>query len=261
MYRILFLFICFSICASSCKKKGCTDTAAENYNTNATDDNGSCSYTQVLKININPLYGSDKLFLDSIYTSQEGYQVKFSQLSFYLTSLNNGQDTLKTAALYDYRIKGVELLETTGDYTKFSNLNGIIGLDSISNHSDPSGFDNSSDLNISNAGLMHWSWNTGYIFLNIEGKVDTLGTGVFDHNFSFHIGTDAFRGNFNFSNLNWTLSHENEHSLNWSLDLFEFLNGDSNPIDLKDEFITHTSSNQLVLAGKVAVNFKNALIP
>ena len=52
------------------------------------------------------------------------------------------------------------------------------------------------DLNIENAGLMHWSWNTGYIFVNIEGKVDTLSSGIFNHNFSFHIGTDAFLQNF-----------------------------------------------------------------
>ena len=24
---------------------------------------------------------------------------------------------------------------------------------------------------------MHWGWNTGYIFISIEGKVDTLSSG------------------------------------------------------------------------------------
>mgnify|MGYP006138973897 FL=1 len=263
MYRIVYLFICIGLFASSCKKKGCTDPNAENYNPNATQDNGCCIYApeEVLKINITPIYGSDALYLDSIYMSTEGYQVKFSKISFYLSALKNGTDTLQNAALYDFGYKGIELLETAGDFSKFNNLDGLIGLDSITNHSDPSGFDNTSDLNISNAGLMHWSWNTGYIFLSIEGKVDTLGSGVFNHNFSFHIGTDAFKDHFDFTNLNWTASDENEHSLNWSLDLLAFLNGPSNPIDLKSEFLTHTASSQLILAEKVAVNFKNAFIP
>ena len=105
---------------------------------------------------------------------------------------------------------------------------------------------------------MHWSWNTGYIFVNIEGKVDTLSSGIFNHNFSFHIGTDAFLQNFSFDNISWVETGVNEHTLFLELDLSSFLNAENNAIDLKEEYLTHSNSSQQPLSEKVVANFVNA---
>ena len=43
MKRIYFLF-CASLIISSCKKEGCTDETANNYNSKAKKDDGSCTY-------------------------------------------------------------------------------------------------------------------------------------------------------------------------------------------------------------------------
>lgn len=262
MIRLIMLLFIFSIFTFSCKKEGCTDPQADNYNTNANTDDGSCTYPlDELQIKMNTSYGTQNFYLDSSYQTDEGYTVKFTDLKFYLSDLTNGQDTLNSASLYDYRNSPNDLFSTSGDYTKFQSIFGKVGLDSSINHADPSLFPNESPLNISNAGLMHWGWNTGYIFISIEGKVDTLSSGEnFNHNFSFHIGTDEFMEDFNFNDLNWTPTADG-HKLEWSLDMAEFLKNTESSIDLKTEFLTHTGSGQIVLAEKVKNNFMIALTP
>ena len=222
--------------------------------------------TQYLQIDILPTYaniGTMPMNLDSVYTTPEGYQVKFTDVKFYSSILKNETNSLLQAALYDLRETGVLMLRTPGDYAKFANLQGFIGVDSVLNHSDPSAFPNESPLNISNAGPMHWGWNPGYIFMNIEGKVDTIPDGIndLDHSFSFHIGTDLYRRDFSFTTLNWLKISESERKLNLKLDLWKFLHNSANSINLKTEFLTHTASGQQPLTEKVISNFQQSLMP
>tara|TARA_B110000285_G_C14772663_1_gene444734 strand:+ start:30 stop:659 length:630 start_codon:yes stop_codon:yes gene_type:complete len=44
MKKILFVLLVFSIVFASCKKKGCMDTFANNYDSKATQDDGSCEF-------------------------------------------------------------------------------------------------------------------------------------------------------------------------------------------------------------------------
>jgi hypothetical protein len=214
-----------------------------------------------LSISIDPSYGNQSLYLDSVYTTPEGYKVKFSDLKFYVSALRNGTDTLTKAALFDYSSTGNMLTRLVGDYNKFSSLQGNIGVIQSLNHQDPSAFPNDSPLNISNAGTMHWGWNTGYIFISIEGKTDTIpdATLNLNHSFSFHIGTDNFLESISFSNVNWQSISDFENRFKLKLDLLSFIQNPTQPIDLKNEFLTHSGSGQGVLALKVAQNFKQAL--
>jgi hypothetical protein len=249
MIKLISAIIFFMFLVTSCKKDDVIPTA-----------------TQYMQIDILPTYaniGTMPMNLDSVYTTPEGYQVKFTDVKFYSSILKNETNSLLQAALYDLRETGVLMLRTPGDYAKFANLQGFIGVDSVLNHSDPSAFPNESPLNISNAGPMHWGWNPGYIFMNIEGKVDTIPDGInnLDHSFSFHIGTDLYRRDFSFTTLNWLKISESERKLNLKLDLWKFLHNSANSINLKTEFLTHTASGQQPLTEKVISNFQQSLMP
>jgi hypothetical protein len=226
------------------------------------DDNPEASKAQ-LQIDLQPVYGGQNFFMDSIYTTQEGYKVKFTELKCYFTLFGNGTNALHQAALLDYRETGSLLFKKEGDYAKFLNLNAILGVDSSLNHLDPSAFPNESPLNISNAGPMHWGWSTGYIFMNIEGKVDTIPDATLntDLSFSFHIGTDSYLQNLQFNNINWTDIGNNTRQFKLKLDLLAFLGQGANSINLSSEYLTHTAAGQEALTQKVISNFKNAISP
>jgi hypothetical protein len=108
---------------------------------------------------------------------------------------------------------------------------------------------------------MHWGWNPGYIFMNVEGKVDTIidATNNLDLSFSFHVGTDSYLQSFNFDNVQWQDKGNNVWELPLKLDLAYFLSNPMSSINLKDEHLTHTAAGQETLTQKVIQNFKNAL--
>jgi hypothetical protein len=226
------------------------------------DDKPTLPKAQI-QVSMQPVFGELPFYMDSIYTTQEGYKVKFTELKCYFTLFGNGNKALHQAALLDYRETGSLLFKKEGDYALFNNLSAVLGVDSSLNHLDPSAFPNESPLNISNAGPMHWGWSTGYIFLNIEGKVDTIvdATTYPDLSFSFHIGTDTYLQNLQFNAVNWTDIGNQTREFKLKLDLLDFLGQGVNTIHLNTENLTHTAAGQEALTQKVIANFKNAISP
>lgn len=220
---------------------------------------------QSVKVSGIPYYGSsgnDPMFLDSVYQTPEGYLIKFTDFKFFLTNISGSGSLSIQSCFFDYRNSSSHLIDTIGQAAEFQSLNATIGVDSALNHLDPTLFPTESPLNIENAGLMHWGWNTGYIFILVEGKSDTIvdGTENLDHNFSFHVGTDLFQKPLQIDGLNWNTLDDSTSMANIKLDLFNLFHG-SNPIDLKTEYLTHSGAGQKVLAEKVAENFKVCFTP
>ena len=102
MNRLIILFI-ISFAFVSCKKKCPTpDSKLDSF----------------LSLTVQPKFGSNNLFLDSIYTTPEGYRVKFTDLKFYITQLKNGSSTLTDATIFDFRENGLLAFRKIGDPTK-----------------------------------------------------------------------------------------------------------------------------------------------
>lgn len=243
-----FIAVTFLTAFTSCKKDKQDDTAEE---------------TPVIQLQMDlyPQFGTETMKLDSVYVTDEGYKIKFTTLKCYMENVRNGGTILKDACLFDYGTNGTFLFKADGTPSAFSALSMNIGVQSSINHNDPSAVPTSSALNILTANDMHWGWNPGYIFVKIEAKADTLVDAVdnFDLNVVFHAGTDAFLRDTTFASINWVQQSDVLYNGTMKIDLLEFLRGNSNPIDLKTEYTSHSAPGQEALTEKVVDNFKYAL--
>ena len=130
-----------------------------------------------------------------------------------------------------------------GDY---KGLNFVIGLDSISNHSNPNLYEPDHPLNplINN---MHWSWAGGYIFLSLEGHYQMQGNPG-SKGFSYHIGLLENRMPIQTSEV-FTLDKAKTLQIEM---MMEECFRNPNMIDIDKGNVTHSTSD-----GGLATNIKN----
>lgn len=214
-----------------------------------------------LIVRVYPMFGTDSLYLDSTYVTQEGYGVKFTDIKFFANDWKYNDNYLVNAALFDYRETGHKFVHTIMDPALFPGVDGFLGITQSMNHADPTAFPSESPLNIVNAGGMHWGWNPGYIFIKVEAKVDTIpdGTDLFDHSAVYHVGTDAFLQTLNFPAITWNNYGDHIFLAKMKLDMNQFLVNGTQTINLKTEYITHSGAGQEALSQKAIANFKSAL--
>ena len=130
----------------------------------------------------------------------------------------------------------------------------MLGLDSATNHTDPTTFSASNPLSIQSPGI-HWDWNSGYIFMKIEGQVDTTlaNTGTLDLQYFYHVGLDDLKRTIDFSTEAFTVASGSDYEIGLEFDLLEALNN----VDMRTENETHTFNN-IPLATKIADNWQGA---
>ncbi len=144
----------------------------------------------------------------------------------------------------------------TGNYTAIKFDVGI--ADSLVNHGDPSVYPANHPLALQTPS-MHWSWSTGYIFLRLDGQVDTSSdqSSGLNQNMTFHLGklssvrTVTVNRNF-YIDGSYDNGH-NEYTAEVVFNLDEMFSG----IDLKTDNVTMTMNNP-ALAAQAADNLLNA---
>ncbi len=208
------------------------------------------------RLDMQPVFGSTNLKLDSTYILSNGFEIKFIELKAYFTDIQSGGTFLKDVALFNFRETGT-LVYQYGQLSSNPSLQFGIGVPPSINHNDPSVFPASNPLNIAIANDMHWDWNPGYIFFKVEAKVDTIVDGITncDHNLIYHVGTDSYYSTKTISNLNWVSSNAVFYRAWLKMDLKNFFENPGNSIDVKTEFTTHSMASQSVLTEKARQNF------
>lgn len=152
--------------------------------------------TATFKIEYGFHWGADDFELDSTYADGNGHAIRFSSVRFFFGEphlANAGTEVAhfhETYFLADATTPEGEFNVGTITPGSFDELELVIGLDSATNHADPTLAEEPL-----NDPSMHWTWNpaAGYKFFLLEGRVDDDGDGVVDAGdpaFTYHCATD-----------------------------------------------------------------------
>lgn len=209
------------------------------------------------RLSLKPMFDSEVLYLDSVYTMSNGYKIQFLELKAYFTDIQAGGSILKDVALFDFRTSGNRIFQANQVVTNPTSIQFGIGVPASVNHNDPSTFANTNPLNIAIANDMHWDWNPGYIFFKVEAKVDTIADAVTncDLNLVYHVGTDPYFTTKTISNLTWSAVSNTLNEAWLKINMKQFFENSSSPINVKTEIATHSASAQAALTEKARQNF------
>jgi hypothetical protein len=221
----------------------------------------SIPLVEKLKVTVQPTYGSIDLQLDSTYVTPQGYDIQFTDLKFYASEIGNSSTVLCRTALFDFRSTGKDFFNKEGKHGDYNTLSGNVGIGTTYNHADPTVYDVTDPLNIQVANDMYWTWGSGYIFLKVEARVDTIPDGIanYNHFVTFHVGSDAILQPFQFTGLTWTDLGSAQYHLPLKLDMLKFLDNGVQAFDLTTEFTSHSHTGEEAISLKVIQNFKDAL--
>ena len=260
------LFFSF-ILTQSCKKPGCTDPNATNYNPSANTDDFSCEYdsasTFELIWEVNHMFRNDSFSYFTDYFDDSNNLIQFSRISMYVGKTQYGKN-----GEFNYSNEAYVLInpdETQYNFgsiedTSINTFQSLIGVDSITNHLDPALYNSSNPLSYQTPS-MHWQMGTdpqnwSYLFLVMEGFVDMNQNSLFEAGeyFVYHIGGDEFINNTNTINFNPTINSSNDFIIQLEIDWSEAING----INMSTDNFTHTMDN-IPLAQNLVANCVNLI--
>lgn len=215
--------------------------------------------SQSLSLRLTPMVGDDTLKFNTSFTTENNVRYTLSSFRYYMSNIR-----LVKSDGSEYPISGKVFLvnPNTSDYSlgnvpvgDYKGIRFSVGLDDVTNHLDPTTYPISHPLAIQSPAI-HWSWNSGYIFLMIEGSCDTtaanddvLTYGQYSHGMFFHIGMDDLLRNVDVDNTTFTVSSNTSKVLNVHSDINQLFTG----VDMKTENESHTMGS-MPLATKVANN-------
>jgi hypothetical protein len=248
MKKISFLLIAVILVIVGCKKK-------------KTDEPVVCEPADQMEVHLVPKLDGQDYILDQYITSSQGYRYFFTDIKILGTDMINSSAVYSDSYYFDFRSWGTLLRASTGLHTDFTNLTMNFGVPSELNHANPSLPASTSALNITNSGDMHWGWNPGYIFAKLEGKVDTTDNNMddFDHNFLFHLGMDPVFRELSFSGLNWISMGEGKYKTNLTLQVKDIFDRPGQELDLRVDYLSHSTNAQMFLSNLVADYLVNAI--
>ena len=194
--------------------------------------------------------GKDSLKLDDfVYKNELGQSYSISKFKYYISNINLKTDdgkvfTYDGSFLIDEEEPGTKQMELKNvPEWNYTSIHFILGVDSLHNCSGIQ----SGDLDPVKG--MFWAWNTGYIFLKLEGKSpqSKMPVNIFEYHIGGFIQPNNCIRNFTLP-LNRRDNNENPHSISIKCDVAEIL---------KTPSIIDFSSLPVVTDRNHAVEFAN----
>tara|TARA_R110002050_G_scaffold100008_2_gene207266 strand:- start:4713 stop:5510 length:798 start_codon:yes stop_codon:yes gene_type:complete len=209
-------------------------------------------------------FGNQDFALNTEYTLDNGYKVRYSLATFYLSKPVIMDDAGGMTALSpEYLIVRPDVTMSDLGFIQEGHahmFNFSIGVDSASNTENGSTGVQPTDFSDPNHPLgpqpegMYWSWASGYIFVKIEGEVDFEGDGTYDQVFKYHLGTNEFRKDRSTMVHSDVLGGETINML-LAIDYKAFFNG----VDLTTEILSMSMGEGRALGIKMMDQFDQAM--
>ncbi len=200
--QLVIMLILSVLTFSSCKKEGCMDENAINYNDKAKKDDGSCQFTDTEQesgkviVSLEHQWGDNttNFQLETEYIhATTGDTLEFTKLMYFISNLKlKRQDgtwwshpesyflvDLANTSSTQLNLEGVPL----GNYTEVSYIMGVDSLRNVSGAQTGA---------LSTTSGMFWSWNSGYIMVKAEGLSPQASMGGA---FTYHLGGFAGANN------------------------------------------------------------------
>ncbi len=213
-----------------------------------------------VQLQFNAKFGTATLHKDSSYQLNTESKIIFTQLKMFISDIALAQNIGKEMKSSGSN-SGVYLIDLLSGVSsqscqfniaagEYSDLRLVVGVPRALNHSDPTMAPAPLDIG---KGDMYWSWNSGYIFLLIEGKIIENSTSPFH----FAIGGDFNAMPLSFGNLFnprplIRLEKNRTTDILIDFDLQKvFLNDDNSSYD------TQTEKNRIVHGGSNASKLRN----
>ena len=242
---------------SGCQKKGCTDSTALNYDENAKEDDGSCTYANAM-LHFHSKLGSDDFAYNTEVTNWEGRKLKFTKAQMYLSGFKfHGDDGMAMVDDSYVLAKPGTMMYEVGNVASghYHGFGFSVGVDSTANRlTDPASWPSDHALSVNNPDHAFWSWNSGFIFIVLEGDVDTSATmsGTEYAPFVYHVGLDDLKRDLMF------MKHQDvdeDVTLHVECDFLKLLDG----VDMRDRQLSHSMGPGMPLAEAIADNAADAV--
>lgn len=209
-----------------------------------------------LKFNHN--FNGDTFALNTEYTDDFGNKYTFVRASMYLSQpkLRNsdGNELQPSNQYFLVHSTTEQAFVEAFKPTTITRASINIGLDKEANNSDPAEYDVSHPLAYQSPS-MYWGSMMDYLFVVLEGRVDTDKDAVLDESYTFHFGTDAYLNSISKDNISLSIESSKTTYLNVNIDYSKFFSG----IDLSTENKMHTAPDEVVLTEKFHQNVTKAV--
>ena len=218
-------------------------------------------------INFKAFYDTDNLVLGDFYDYPDGNgsKINFTTLTFYISDINLADEVrISDAVIFDFsknhsssatapdgETNSIEAV-TIGDY---DGIEFGLGLNAALNATNPADYKSSEALSQTS---MYWDWRGSYIFVMIEGNLDTDGDGAGDIPFVYHMGSDALFRDASFSTP-ITVEKNETTTLNFEINTKDIFVTSNGAFDIESEQISHSGVDDEEVAQEIMTNVTSAI--
>lgn len=238
-----------------------------------------------VEIGIRPLSGESVFLVNSSYDNLQGRKFQLENFQLYLSELSLVNSEGKTVSLYSatqdepvwlwdfgkLKVFGAESYLAEGDAIgtirasglkdvpvgSYTSLKATFGVPESFNHLDPTTFPTTHPLSEVHGAF--WTWNSGYIFLKIDGQFDDSPAGndpAMNGSLTYHLGLDSLRRELVLDGLNLQVTEDATSIVDLDFYFDRLFYWENDTIDMVVDHLTHTT-NDFELATRMTRNLAN----